>query len=70
MAFGDPTRGLLAQVRREAGMGLRAVALVDASRPAERARARREGYDAELTRPVDSVDLVAAVQRVLGRHQR
>jgi PAS domain S-box-containing protein len=70
MAFGDPTRGLLAQVRRETGMGLRAVALVDASRPAERARARREGYDAELTRPVDSVDLVGAVLRVLGRHQR
>lgn len=70
MAFGDPTRGLLAQVRREAGMGLRAVALVDASRPAERVRARREGYDAELTRPVDSVDLVGVVLRVLGRHQR
>ena len=70
MGFGDPTRGLLAQVRREAGMALRAVALVDASRPAERARARREGYDAELTRPVDSVDLVGAVLRVLGRQQR
>lgn len=70
MGFGDPTRGLLAQIRREAGMVLRAVALVDASRPAERARARREGYDAELTRPVDSVDLVGAVLRVLGRHQR
>jgi len=70
MAFGDPTRGLLAQVRSVGGMALRAVALVDASRPAERTRARREGYDAELTRPVDSVDLVGAVLRVLGRHQR
>ena len=70
MGFGDPTRGLLAQVRREAGLALRAVALVDGARPAERARARREGYDAELTRPVDSVDLVGAVLRVLGRHQR
>src|SRR4029434_10859074 len=38
--------------------------------PAERARARREGYDAELTRPVDSVELVGAVLRVLRRHQR
>jgi PAS domain S-box-containing protein len=70
MAFGDPTRGLLAQVRGVAGIALRAVALVDGSRPAERARARREGYDAELTRPVDSVDLVGAVLRVMGRHQR
>jgi len=70
MAFGDPTRGLLAQVRGVSGMALRAVALVDGSRPAERARARREGYDAELTRPVDSVDLVGAVLRVLGRHRR
>ena len=70
MGFGDPTRGLLAQVRRDAGLGLRAVALVNASRPAERARARREGYDAELTRPVDSVDLIGAVLRVLGRQQR
>ena len=52
------------------GDGARAVALVDASRPAERVRARREGYDAELTRPVDSVDLVGVVLRVLGRHQR
>jgi CheY-like chemotaxis protein len=57
-------------VRRDAGLGLRAVALVTASRPAERARARREGYDAELTRPVDSVDLIGAVLRVLGRQQR
>jgi len=70
MGFGDPTRGLLAQVRRDAGLGLRAVALVNAARPAERARARREGYDAELTRPVDSVDLIGAVLRVLGRQQR
>jgi len=70
MAFGDPTRGLLAQVRGIAGVALRAVALVDGSRPAERARARREGYDAELTRPVDSVDLVGAVLRVLGRQLR
>jgi signal transduction histidine kinase len=70
MGFGDPTRGLLGQVRRESGIALRAVALVDGSRPAERARARREGYDAELTRPVDSVDLVGAVLRVLGRHDR
>ena len=70
MGFGDPTRGLLAQVRGVAGIALRAVALVDGSRPAERARARREGYDAELTRPVDSVDLVGAVLRVIGRHQR
>jgi PAS domain S-box-containing protein len=70
MAFGDPTRGLLAQVRRDSGLGLRAVALVNAARPAERARARREGYDAELTRPVDSVDLIGAVLRVLGRQQR
>ena len=31
---------------------------------------RREGYDAELTRPVDSVDLVGVVLRVLGRQQR
>jgi hypothetical protein len=46
------------------------VAHVDGSRPAERARARREGYDAELTRPVDSVDLVGAVLRVLSRQQR
>lgn len=70
MAFGDPTRGLLAQVRGIAGVALRAVALVDGSRPAERARARREGYDAELTRPVDSVDLVGSVLRVLGRQLR
>jgi len=70
MGFGDPTRGLLAQVRGVAGIALRALALVDGSRPAERARARREGYDAELTRPVDSVDLVGAVLRVMGRHQR
>ena len=70
MGFGDPTRGLLGQVRRESGISLRAVALVDGSRPAERARARREGYDAELTRPVDSVDLVGAVLRVLNRQQR
>jgi AmiR/NasT family two-component response regulator len=70
MAFGDPTRGLLAQVRGISGVALRAVALVDGSRPAERARARREGYDAELTRPVDSVDLVGAVLRVLGRQLR
>ena len=70
MGFGDPTRGLLAQVRRESGIALRAVALVDGSRPAERARARREGYDTELTRPVDSVDLVGSVLRVLNRHQR
>jgi DNA-binding response OmpR family regulator len=70
MGFGDPTRGLLAQVRRDAGLGLRAVAVVNASRPAERARARREGYDAELTRPVDSVDLIGVVLRVLGRQQR
>jgi CheY-like chemotaxis protein len=70
MGFGDPTRGLLGQVRRESGISLRAVALVDGSRPAERARARREGYDAELTRPVDSVDLVGAVMRVLSRQQR
>jgi len=70
MGFGDPTRGLLGQVRRESGISLRAVALVDGSRPAERARARREGYDAELTRPVDSVDLVGAVLRVLSRQQR
>ena len=70
MAFGDPTRGLLAQVRGIVGINLRAVAVVDASRPAERARARREGYDAELSRPVDSVDLVGAVLRVMNRHQR
>jgi len=70
VGFGDPSRSLLAQVRGVAGIALRAVALVDGSRPAERARARREGYDAELTRPVDSVDLVGAVLRVLGRHQR
>jgi hypothetical protein len=70
MGFGDPTRGLLGQVRRESGIALRAVALVDGARPAERARARREGYDAELTRPVDSVDLVGAVLRVLSRQQR
>jgi PAS domain S-box-containing protein len=70
MAFGDPTRGLLAQVRNVAGIALRAVALVDGARPAERTRARREGYDAELTRPVDSVDLIGAVLRVLGRHRR
>jgi PAS domain S-box-containing protein len=70
MAFGDPTRGLLAQVRVISGIALRAVALVDGSRPAERVRARREGYDAELTRPVDSVDLVGAVLRVLGRQLR
>jgi len=70
LAFGDPARGLLAQVRGVAGLALRGVALVDASRPAERARARREGYDAELGRPVDSVDLVGAVLRVIGRHRR
>lgn len=70
MAFGDPSRGLLAQVRAVAGMALRGIALVDAARPAERVRARREGYDAELTRPVDSLDLVGAVLRVLGRQQR
>jgi len=70
MAFGDPTRGLLAQVRGVSGIALRAVALIEAGRPAERARARREGYDAELSRPVDSVDLVGVVLRVLGRHQR
>ena len=39
MGFGDPTRGLLGQVRRESGIALRAVALVDGSRPG-RARPR------------------------------
>jgi signal transduction histidine kinase len=70
LGLGDPTRGLLAQVRRVAGIGLRGVALVDPARNADRTRARREGYDAELTHPVDSVDLVAALLRVLGRQPR
>ena len=70
MGFGDPTRGLLGQLRGLAGAGFRAIALVDGSKPPERARARREGYDAELTRPVDSVDLVGTLLRLLGRAQR
>jgi CheY-like chemotaxis protein len=70
LGLGDPTRGLLAQVRRVAGIGLRGVALVDPQRNADRTRARREGYDAELTHPVDSVDLVAVLLRVLGRQPR
>jgi signal transduction histidine kinase/CheY-like chemotaxis protein len=70
LGFGDPTRGLLGQVRAVAGLNLRGVALVDASRAADRARARREGYDGELARPVDSVDLIATVLRVLGRQSR
>lgn len=70
LGLGDPTRGLLAQVRRVAGIGLRGVALVDPQRTTDRTRARREGYDAELTHPVDSVNMVAVLLRVLGRQPR
>ncbi len=67
---GEDGYSLIRQVRRlspEAGGNVRAAALTAYARPEDRAKTLESGFEAHITKPVDTGDLVSVVADLAGR---